>query len=160
MNLRVLKKSRAAPKVGDVFVLSPLEGVYYYGRVVKLDAQWGAGSEHPAIMVYVYALRSTDKRMPSRAELSPPTLLIPPEIVNRLGWSRGYFETIGTLALHPEETLDVHCFLDPVTQRYVDEHFSPLDARTEPCGLAGLGNYNTVDEKVSAALGLPSDTRG
>ena len=32
--LKVIKKSRSIPKVGDVFLVSPREGIYFYGKVL------------------------------------------------------------------------------------------------------------------------------
>lgn len=33
--------------------------------------------------------------------------LIPPQLINRLGWSRGDFETVGTLGFEEGELLEV-----------------------------------------------------
>lgn len=43
------------------------------------------------------------------ANLRPDRLLIAPIYINRLGWSRGYFETVGNRPLVPEDLLTQHC---------------------------------------------------
>ena len=37
--LRVIKRKRIRPQEGDVFVLSPREGMYFYGKVLKSNIE-------------------------------------------------------------------------------------------------------------------------
>ncbi len=37
--LKVIKKKRTMPMDGDIFVLSPQEGIYFYGKVLKANIQ-------------------------------------------------------------------------------------------------------------------------
>ena len=151
-NLDVLKPSRAAPQRGDVFVLRLRRGPYLFGRVISAEAK--AGPSMPgAILVYVFDTRSDTAEIPDRAALSASRLLIAPVMINKLPWSRGYFQTIGHLEIAAGEELPQHCFRSG-SGRYYDENCVELVAPTEPCGQWGLASYRVVDDKVSDALGV------
>jgi hypothetical protein len=51
----------------------------------------------PGVLLYFYLAFSDDAT--NVPPLSPKALLIPPVITNRLGWSDGYFQTIGNVLL-------------------------------------------------------------
>lgn len=157
-NLEMLTPSRKRLNVGDVFALKPKGHPYYFGRVIRLDAIGLAGG---AILIYIYNAKSDDKG--SIPVLDKRHLLIAPTMINRLPWSRGYFETVANLPLSDEDILHPHCFEDdwrhvlfpgsPIIYR--DEYGNRLPGRTEPCGIYGLGSFRTVDDDVSEALGIP-----
>jgi hypothetical protein len=150
MNLAVLKKSRRAPQVGDIFVMLPPDGRYLFGRVISTDANpLGVGG---AILYYVYRVRSIEKSPP--AQFDRTALLIPPGMVNRLPWSRGYFEFVENRPLAADERLEQHCFKDS-RGWYFDELGERLADPTEPVGTFGLQSFRTVDDRISAALGIP-----
>jgi hypothetical protein len=161
-NFEFLRKSRKELRPGDIFVLKPKEHDYYFGRVINTDAESGFGPGN-AVLIYIYNATSKDKnKIP---ELDKNNLLIPPTMINRLGWSRGYFENVAFKELTKDDVLDVHCFWDPPLKgfstgrfskgKYMNEKGEELDGPHEPVGQCGLGNYLTVDLRISRALGMP-----
>ena len=151
-NLEFLKKSRKELKPGDIFVLKPKGHDYYFGRVISTTANCGFGPPK-TILIYIYNATSKDKnKIP---QLDKNNLLIPPTMINRLGWSSGYFENIAFKELTKDDVLDVHCFWRPSRGTYMNEKGEELDRPYEPVGQYGLGNYRTVDRRVSKALGIP-----
>jgi len=151
-NFEFLEKSRKELRPGDIFVLKPKGHDYYFGRVINTNAESGFGPGR-AVLIYIYNATSRDKTQIPK--LDKNNLLIPPEMINRLGWSRGYFENVGFKKLTKNDVLDVHCFWDPLRKRYINEKKQVLDGPHEPVGRYGLGNYLTVDDQVSDALGIP-----
>ncbi len=150
MNIRILKPSRKRLKPGDIFVLQVEEGRFVFGRVIRTDASMRFGGSWP--LIYVYRVFSADRlQIPP---LEKGNLLIAPAIVNRLPWSRGYFETVEHRPLQTEDILPVHCF-HSANDSYYDADGKELSGRTEPCGLAGMHSYRTIDILVSQALGIP-----
>ena len=149
-NLRILKPSRKAPLAGDIFVLRPNSLRYFFGRVVRTDASTGS---IVGILAYIYKT-SAPKPLPV-PPLRRDDLLIPPFIINRLPWSRGYFEIVERRSLTPWDTLSVHCFRDVLTGRYYDELGRPLSSPVPPVGIRGLHSFRTIDDLVSDALGIP-----
>jgi len=138
---------------GDVFVMLPPDDRYLFGRVVSVDANpLGVGG---AVLIYVYAPRSKDKQ--TIPDLSPGHLLVAPIMTNRLPWSRGYFECVEHRVLSSNDTLKVHCFERSWTnpKQYFNEHGARLPGPVEPVGSWGLDSFRTIDDKISAALGIP-----
>lgn len=154
MNLRILRPSRKRLVAGDVFVMLPPDDRYLFGRVISTAAQWGAGPSVTANLIYVFKVRSESKTVPNRSELLADRLLFAPVVINRLPWSRGYFETIANLTMGVDEALPIHCFRFS-SGRYFDENGRELSGPTEPCGEGGLHSFRTVDDLVSEALGIP-----
>jgi hypothetical protein len=150
-NLAILKKSRHRLREGDVFVMRPPDGLYLYGRVISTVAK--AGWSMPgAILIYVYRSRSSQKAAVPTLALGD--LLLPPMMTNRLGWSRGYFETIGNKPLQPGDVLRHHCF-ENFAGRYFDETAAELPGPIAPVGTWGLHSYRSIDDEISKALGIP-----
>jgi immunity protein 26 of polymorphic toxin system len=152
VNLKVLRRSRKRLAAGDIFAMFPLDGRYLFGRVISTTAK--AGPSMPANLIYIFDTRSASKRIPTGPELGVGCLLIAPLMTNRLGWSRGYFETIANRPLGEDEVLRHHCF-ESSRGRYYDEMSRPLEVRTEPCGIWGLDSYRSIDDAISKALGIP-----
>lgn len=152
MNLEVLKKSRKPLRPGDIFVLKPKEHPFVFGRVIRVE-KVGGPTFYGFNLVYIYDAFSKERT--SIPPFSCRNLLIPPQIINRLGWSRGYLETVGHQELTSEDVLPVHCFHSLRTGGYVDEFGNPLSGRVEPCDIFGLGNYATIALDVSRTLGIP-----
>ena len=154
-NLRVLRKSRKKRAPGDVFVMSPRDSLYVFGRVVSVEAHWTVGGDLPPVnLIYVYEQTSTSPELPPPDAMRPGRLLIPPSLINNLPWSRGYFETLANVPLGAGDVLEIHCFQGDPGNSY-DEFSRRLRGRHEPCGIWGLGSYRTVDDAVSEALNIP-----
>lgn len=157
-NFQHLRPSRARLTPGDIFIMRIPDGRYLFGRVVRTDANCVAPG---CILVYVFRYLSHEPVPPPRLPVSD--LLIPPATVNRLGWSRGYFMTVGRRPFEDGERFPVHYFDDEPRRgrwgkrRFVNEDGEPVGRppRGAPVGTAGLGNYRTVDDDVSRALGIP-----
>lgn len=150
MNLAVLKKTRRAPQVGDIFVMQPPDGQFLFGRVVSTDAAGPMGVG--CVLIYVYRTRASAKA--PAPELLRGQLLVPPMMTNKLPWTRGYFEHVENRLLSPMERLPQHCFKD-TRGWYFDENGSRLPGATGPVGSWGLDSFRTIDDKVSQALGIP-----
>jgi hypothetical protein len=152
-NLQVLKPSRKRLRVGDVFCLQLPDNSYLFGRVILVDRPRESAPMPTANLIYVYGHRSEHK-LPQPDELSPGDLLLPPLWINRLPWSRGYFETVAHWPLHEADLLAEHCFRSAAQEKYFDQYGNDLSGSVEPCGDWGLHSYRTIDDEISAALGI------
>ncbi|MEU3271259.1 hypothetical protein ABZ639_10440 [Saccharomonospora sp. NPDC006951] len=111
---------------------------------------------HDCLLIYAFKVKSKDKSLPSRNVLSVGNLLIQPLFINRLPWSRGYFETIGNLPFDEGEILKQHCFRDLTWPNYYfDERSNRIPGPVEPVGSLVLSSFCTFDDRVSEALGFP-----
>ena len=152
-NLRRLKRSYKKPACGDVFVMQLPTEKYLFGRVVLAEPPREHAPGPGTYLIYIYAWQS-DTKHPEYQHLRPDHLLIPPVWTNRLGWTKGYFETIENRPLEADALLRQHCFRrhDGV---YLDEIGRKLPRRVEPCGGWGLVSYRWIDDHVSDAVGIP-----
>ncbi len=150
-NMRILKKTRKSPQVGDYFVLQIVEGKYHWGRVIKKDV---VGGGYPnSILVYIYNVCTQEKSLVP--ELIKEDLLIPPKVTNELPWKKGYFEMVGNGELKEGDKFDFHCFYDVVFDCYMDENGERILKRIEPCGSYGLASFSSIDDELSQALEIP-----
>ena len=154
-NLRVLKPSRKKLHAGDVFTMQLPDEDFLFGRVVSTEAKWALAASANAILIYVYRHRSRVAEVPVGSAMRPSELLVPPIMINRLPWSRGYFQTLSRVPLESEDVLPQHCFHSASRGRYYDEHGNELWGPTQPVGDHGLHSFRTVDDLISDALGIP-----
>ena len=154
--IRLTARRRFA-KVGDLFRLSPYEGVFLWGRLIKRSQFFGNAFE--SNLVYIYDVVSAEQPKPE--SLDPSNLIIGPSVVNNLGWVRGYWDIVASPPLLPADTRKRHLFV-----RYhgtgrasdydlVDEHGNVVtDRSVDPQSLAqaGYGNFNLIDWLVRDIL--------
>jgi hypothetical protein len=106
--LRIIEKTKPKINIGDVFLLSPRENVYFYGKVLKtniktINNDTFVEGKHT---VFIHKCRTNKKSMD---DYNPnyDDLLINPSIVDISYWKSGFFYTIGNLPLTKiEQTLD------------------------------------------------------
>jgi hypothetical protein len=153
-NLRVLKKTRRSPEVGDVFAMQLSDLGFLFGLVVKANVKQGQAPMPGANLIYVFRVRA-DRLSPDLVMLRPDQLLLPPIWTNALAWSRGRFQTVAKVEIDATRVLPGHCFWRVANSRYVDEFGEPVGTRTEPCGDWGLVSYRWIDDRISDALGIP-----
>lgn len=152
-NLRVIKPSRRRLREGDVFVMLLPDGLYLFGRVILIDLPRDRAPMPGANLIYVYRHRATTKE-PDRTALDLANLLLPPIYINRLPWSKGYFETVAHWPLDRRDVLSRHCFFSAARGCYFDEKGNELPGPIEPVGDWGLHSYRTIDDEISDALGF------
>jgi len=153
-NLQVLKRSRAVPKAGDVFVMQLPTGNYLAGRVILANVEPGRSPVPEAHLLYIYREQLAAPQL-NYSHLRPDKLLIAPVWTNNVGWANGYFETIDRRELARSDLLQQHCFYRTSTGKYVDEMGGVVSRRTEPCGEWGLVSCSWIDDRISDALVIP-----
>lgn len=153
MNLKVLKKSNKAPAAGDIFVfqLIQLPEQCYFGRVIRTDAKVGGFND--TILIYIY--RTSSKSKYDIPALSPTDLMAAPMATNRLPWRKGYFENIVNRKIKPADLLALHAFRSPLRDRIYDDNGFEVAPTTGLIGINALHSYQTIDDEISKALGLP-----
>jgi hypothetical protein len=138
-----------------VFAVGLPDGTFVFGRVIAADLPSEQAPMPGSNLVYIYDLRTASPE-PRVDELTVERLLIPPLFINRLPWSRGYFQTVSSADLDPSDRLPQHHFWDAARSAYVNEAGRPI-AHTPPTPVGdwGLHSFRTVDDAISEALGFP-----
>jgi hypothetical protein len=153
-NLQPFRRSRHVPARGDTFVMQLPSRQYLFGRVILAEPPEESAPGPSTNLVYIYTCQSSTKT-PDYRQLTADRLLLPPIWTNRLGWTRGIFQTIDNQPLRKHDFLAQHCFRDSFRAIYLDERGRKLPSRVEPRGEWGLVSYRWIDDHVSDALGIP-----
>lgn len=153
-NLRVLQASRKKVRAGDVFAMQVPDETYLFGRVIGAELEPPRAPMPKAYLIYVYQGCSQTIE-PDLDALAPDRLLLPPVFINRMPWTKGYFQTVANRDLAGDDLLPQHCFWDALRACYIDERQNVLPREVPPCGDWGLSSYRWLDDQISDALGIP-----
>lgn len=142
--LKVIKRTRPEIRTGDIFVLSPRENVYFYGKVLKTDIQPLDNNPFTKGKQTVFIHKCKSNRI-SLEDFRPnyDDLLINPAIVDRSYWTRGYFYNIGNQSLTEiEQNLDYGFYKSGIpTIRdgwFCNEEGEPLDRQPQIIASYGI----------------------
>jgi hypothetical protein len=145
-----MKKTKNNPSEGDVFVIQPLEGKYYYGKVILANLQSKDSFINGMTLVYIYNKRSFQKVFSE--DLEENDLLIAPVIVNNQPWQKGYFETVGNANVTEKERKMEYGFWDLLKRKFVNYNGDELVKEPKYWTHYGLGSYGVVGKEVQKAL--------
>jgi hypothetical protein len=96
-------------KEGDVFIIQPVVGIFYYGRVVEASVKnifhpddktgWFSGNH----VVFIFKDKSYSESITDFEFNYDNLIIMGPIIVGSDFWRRGYFKTIANIPLSEEE---------------------------------------------------------
>lgn len=144
--VKIIKRKRIIPQVGDVFVVSPMENVYYCGVVINSGLEI-CDTYSSVVFILDKELDSMDV---SVEELNFENLLIKPVIVDKGYWSRGYFYNIGKRIEIPDN-LD-YGFYDVWEDVFLDEYDRPIHKQPKFVGTSGIVTGTGVAYYINEAL--------
>lgn len=145
-----MEPSRKQRKEGEVFVIQPSKGLFFFGKVIRTKIQLSDPIMNGGHLVFIFNHLSKSLEMPKY--LNPNNLLIPPQIINNQGWSKGYFKTLGIQQVNDEERQIDYGFFDIVSEGHVNEDGVPLNRKPKVYGDFGLGSYGSVAYALKKVL--------
>lgn len=145
-----MKKSLKKPSEGDVFVLQPIKGIFYFGKVIQTNLKSVDSFINGMSLIYIYDHCSMDKIMSH--DLEDSGLLIAPVIVNNQPWQKGYFETIGNIGVSASDKNINFAFWDVLKENYVDIKGDIVKDKPQYWSIYGLGSYGVVGKEVQKAI--------
>lgn len=151
--LKVIKRNRSVIEDGDVFILSPIDEIFFYGKVMKAKIV----NENPFLqdnyLVFIFKNRAYSKNMDEFCS-DYNNLLISPIIVSKSYWNRGFFYTIGNEPIRDEEkTLDYGLLcIDAKVNYFCKEDGSRLEHIPKIMGLYGMSTNTGVAKKIQREL--------
>lgn len=157
LHLIQIKRSNKKPKAGDVFVVQPIDGVYYYGKVIyeKTYSIYEMFNDFP--LIYIYDHTTNKLCMPQKLD----KILIAPLLTNYTPQSRGYFYTIGNIPVtDAEKQLDcgfkAYTILDSKHEYpfYRDIHGERIDYIPKYNAPFGLNSYKGINYEICKALNI------
>jgi hypothetical protein len=121
-----------------------------WGWVLDQGEYFGVGGRAHLIAIFDLPLIE----VPILEQLSSTKSIVPPGIVNNLGFSKGYWRVEGNVPL--PETFDPSkiVFYDPARKRQVLRNGAPVlrNCPNTELPLAAFGSYNSMHYKVLAKL--------
>ncbi|WP_285946519.1 immunity 26/phosphotriesterase HocA family protein [Thomasclavelia cocleata] len=152
-----IKRSNQVPKKGDIFVVQPIENIYYYGKVIDDLHKCVYGIESAWPLIYIYNNCSTKIELPDKLT----DILVAPIITNYGPWTKGYFYTIGNIPITDEEKQMDCGFKDfPITDFKNENPFfrniygERIDYEPQFSTSFGLCSYKGVNFEICKALGI------
>jgi len=157
--LKVIKKSKPEIKEGDIFLLSPDEDVYYYGKVLKaninhIKQDTFVQDKH---LVFIFKT-STDSVSMNDYKSDYNDLLIRPTIVDISYWNKGFFFNVGNEPITNEEkSLDYGLLKIGIkTNTFCKEDGTVLNEKPEILGIFGISTITGVASKIRKELIIQS----
>jgi hypothetical protein len=150
VKLVAMKRSFKEPQTGDIFVLQPLERVYYYGKVIesKVDSKYLGFKSWYLIFIYNLKTAETIKDI----DLNDIPLLIAPMVVNKRPWTMGYFVTISSSSISKYDIAIDYGFWSESRNKYFDLRGNEMSYKPYYSGVFGLGSYGAVAHEIGKVL--------
>jgi hypothetical protein len=136
------KRSYKNPVPGDLFIFrtdNPKCSIGI-GCVVIVDAK--CLFYENCIIIYIYDEWISTIEDLNESNLKKDKLLLPPIIIDKSPWTKGYFQTIKNLELTDEDIFINHCFKH-INGKYYDEYANEL---SEPLNLVGSASICYIGE--------------
>jgi hypothetical protein len=153
--LRVIKKTKPELKNGDVFIISPREEIYFYGKVLKANINHISGDTFVQGKHLVFIFKNKTKK-PTIDDFNPDysQLLIRPSIVDDIYWNKGLFYNVGNAAISKSENELDYGFLKIGIKSniYCKEDGILLEKKPELLGVFGVSTINGIASKVEQQL--------
>lgn len=96
-----IKRKRIYPQRGDVFLVSTIEGLYFYGLVLNGDVRYIP--DEGGIISVIFLKNHTREKNMDNFKLDYDNIMTEPMIVVRNYWTSGYFYNVGRVELQPGE---------------------------------------------------------
>lgn len=143
--LKVIKRKRAYPQKGDVFLVEPKEGIYFWGIVMNNHVCNINGDDLLVVLIFRDRVTSLED---GRFVPDYDNLLIEPTMVGKEYWTKGYFYTVG----QRECTACDYGFYSVCRKKYFDEYGSEKKMKPELLGTYGVATLSCVASEINREL--------
>ena len=153
--LKVIKRKKPQIKDGDIFVLSPKEGVYFYGRVLQSNIDHITKDDfiQGKHVVFIFKSKTREISM-DNLKIDYNELLIIPKIVDISYWNKGYFFNIGNIKLSQEEKELDYGFVDlgVFSDKFVKANGEEINYQPKILGIHGISTMTGVASTIQSEL--------
>lgn len=153
--LQVIEKSKNAPCEGDVFLVSPRPGIYFYGKVlvsniVRTVPDSFVEGNH---VVFVFKSQTKEKTLDNYSP-NYDDLLISPAIVPQHYWKKGYFYRIANIPLtEAERQLDFGFYKIHFKRNFFcKETGEVLEKEPDLLGMHGITTLTGIASEIEREL--------
>lgn len=158
--LNVIKRNNPKLKDGDIFLLNPVEGVYYYGKVMKANINHIKKDAfvHGKCLVFIFNCFTEGISIDAyKADYND--LLISPTIVDISYWNKGYFYNIGNEPITDEErNLDYGLLRIGIKSNVIcKEDGTVLEKKPKILGIYGISTMTGVASRIRKEIIIQSN---
>ena len=145
--LQVIKRKRIYPEIGDIFKVNPRGDLFYYGLVVNNHINNINGEELLLILIFK---EGVDIKESISRGINYDELLIPPQIVGKEYWARGYFYNVE----HYNEKVNIDScgFYSIGKGKFFDEYGNELTYEPQLLGTYGVATIVGIAGKINQEL--------
>ncbi|HBT95593.1 MAG TPA: hypothetical protein DEB24_05685 [Coriobacteriia bacterium] len=147
-----IKKKRPKIEEGDVFVVQPRKGLYYYGRVLKahVDVRFHRNENYKwrdSVVVCIYRSRTKDL---SLRDFNPTyeNLLVRPRYLTSKSFNSGYLFVLGNVPLTDEEKQLDYGFFSTTFWIMTDVYGNLIETTPRFIGMSALGNFGALAREL------------
>lgn len=145
--LKVIKRKKISPEIGDIFKIAPIDDLYFYGIVLNNHINNINGDDLLVILIFN---RDIDIKKSVAGGISGEELLLPPQIVGKEYWSRGYFYNIDHYDDLPKP--GNYGFYSVGKGKFFDEYGNELFAQPRLLGTFGVATISGIAKKIKQEL--------
>lgn len=145
--LKVIKRQRIYPEIGDIFKINPINDIYFYGVVLNNHIYNINGDDLLLVLIFK---QDIDINKSIGNGVSEDELLLPPQIVGREYWSRGYFYNVDRY----DEPLNIedYGFYSVGKSKFFDEYGNELLKQPRLLGTFGAATISGIARKINQEL--------
>ena len=145
--LQVIKRKRNYPSIGDIFEINPKDSLFFYGIVVNNHINNINGKDLLLVLIFK---ENMNIDVCINEGVKAEELLLPPQIVGKENWTRGYFYNIA----HYDKKFNVDgCgFYSIGKGKFFDEYGSEIGNEPRILGTYGVSTINGIAMEINREL--------
>lgn len=145
--LQVIKRKRVYPQIGDLFKIKPKDDIILYGIVINNHINNINGDD---LLLVVIFKPEENIRTILQDGVKKEHLLIPPQIVGKEYWTRGYFYNIDYV--DNVNNMETYGFYSVGKGKFFDEYGKDLAYEPQLLGTYGVATISGVARKINQEL--------
>ena len=145
--LQVIKRKRIYPQIGDLFKINPRDDIVLYGVVINNHINNINGED--LLLVLIFKKEENIKTI-LHDGVQKEHLLIPPQIVGKEYWTRGYFYNIDYV--DSINNVETYGFYSVGKGKFFDEYGNELAYEPQLLGTYGVATISGVARKINQEL--------
>lgn len=145
--LQVIKRKRNYPLIGDIFEINPKENLFFNGIVVNNHINNLNGED--LLLVFIFK-ENLDMEECIKEGVKSEDLLLPPKIVGKEYWTRGYFYNIA----HYDKkfNIDSYGFYSVGKGKFFDEYGKEIGYEPRILGTYGVSTIIGIAMEINREL--------
>lgn len=145
--LQVIKRKRIYPEIGDIFQVNPHNDIILYGVVINNHVNNINGEDLLVVMIFK---NEVDIKESISHGVKYDELFIPPQIVGKEYWTRGYFYNID----HYNEKINVgnYGFYSIGKKKFLNEYGDNILDKIELLGTYGVATIYGIAMEINQEL--------